>query len=83
MSFYIEAKNIVARYDDTEVLENVSLAAEKGSTCAVLGASGCGKSTLLKIIAGLKKATSGEVFIAGKKRDAKQNDIGFMPQKSG
>ncbi|MDG1067576.1 MAG: ABC transporter ATP-binding protein, partial [Sulfitobacter sp.] len=35
----------------------------------LLGASGCGKSTLLRIIAGLETATSGEVWIGGKRID--------------
>ena len=35
----------------------------------LLGASGCGKSTLLRIIAGLETATSGEVWIGGRRID--------------
>jgi multiple sugar transport system ATP-binding protein len=35
----------------------------------LLGASGCGKSTLLRIIAGLETATTGEVWIGGRRVD--------------
>ena len=46
-------------------LESVSLVIEKGELLCLIGPSGCGKSSLLNIIAGLAKATTGEVRIAG------------------
>ncbi len=43
-------------------LDNLSLNIRQGETLCLLGPSGCGKSTLLRVIAGLIKATSGEVL---------------------
>ena len=43
-------------------IENVNLALATGEFVALLGPSGCGKSTLLRIIAGLQKATRGQVL---------------------
>ena len=43
------------------VLDNTSIAIEKGSIVTVVGASGCGKSTLLHILGGLDKPDSGTV----------------------
>lgn len=46
-------------------LDGVSLSVEKGEFVAVLGPSGSGKSTLLHMMAGVDKADSGQVEIAG------------------
>ena len=48
------------------VLENIKFHMAKGEIVALLGKSGSGKSTLLRIISGLVKASSGEVFYRGK-----------------
>ena len=37
----------------------------KGDFIALVGPSGCGKSTILKLVAGLIKASSGYVYVAG------------------
>ena len=53
-------------YKDYKVLKNINLSIEKGETIAVIGASGSGKSTLLKLMIGLEKPTSGEIWIKDK-----------------
>jgi len=46
-----------------EVLRNVNLSLEKGDILCISGKSGEGKSTLLRVIAGLEKASSGEISL--------------------
>ena len=46
-------------------LEDISFDISRGEFVAVVGPSGCGKSTLLRIIAGLRKASSGTVMLEG------------------
>ncbi len=46
-----------------EILKNVNLTLEKGDILCISGKSGEGKSTLLRVIAGLDKATSGEISL--------------------
>ncbi len=48
------------------ILENVSFEVKKGSTKIVLGPSGIGKSTTLRLILGLMRPDSGDIFIDGK-----------------
>jgi len=69
MSKQIEVKNVTFEYKDSEristVIENFNLDIEKGSFTVILGHNGSGKSTLAKLLNGLYKANSGDVFIDG------------------
>jgi putative ABC transport system ATP-binding protein len=47
------------------VLRDVSFTVAAGATCAIIGPSGSGKTTLLGLCAGLDRATSGSVRLAG------------------
>ena len=50
---------------DLTVLKEVSFSLPAGATCAIVGPSGSGKTTLLGLCAGLDRATSGSVRLAG------------------
>ena len=43
----------------------ISIDVNQGEVVGLVGESGCGKSTVAKIILGLEKATSGEVYFSG------------------
>jgi phospholipid/cholesterol/gamma-HCH transport system ATP-binding protein len=59
----IQVKNLVARYDEEVILDNISLDVFPGEILVILGGSGCGKSTLLKHMVGLSKPYTGKVLI--------------------
>lgn len=70
-------------------VDNVSFEIMKGEFCCLLGTSGSGKSTLLNLMAGIEKATSGEIIIKGrnihkmsetKLAKFRQNYLGFVFQ---
>lgn len=58
----IEGKNISKSFGDRLVIENISVAMEKGQTNLIIGQSGMGKTVLLKCLVGLLKADQGQVF---------------------
>lgn len=69
MDNIIEVKNITFEYEDGEekdiVLKDFNLNICRGSFTVILGHNGSGKSTLAKLLNGLYKPTSGEVFVDG------------------
>ncbi len=56
---------VVGYYEDINILQGVSLEAEKEDITAVLGPNGVGKSTLLKTICGFLETTSGTISFKG------------------
>ncbi|TFV94664.1 ABC transporter ATP-binding protein [Algoriphagus kandeliae] len=66
MSFF-SVRRIRKSYQKQIALHDFSLELEEGGQLAIVGESGSGKSTLLRILAGLEKQDSGEVFLQGQK----------------
>ncbi len=62
----IEARNIVKRYGNLEVLRGVDLDIAQGEIVSIVGPSGAGKTTLLQIIGTLDTPQQGEVRYDGK-----------------
>jgi len=56
-------------FDDKVILTDVSFTLPKGRMKIVLGASGSGKSTILRLILGLLKPDSGQIFVNGERVD--------------
>jgi putative ABC transport system ATP-binding protein len=54
-----------SRAGPVEILRRVDVEIAPGESVAVVGPSGSGKTSLLMIIAGLERATSGQVHVAG------------------
>jgi NitT/TauT family transport system ATP-binding protein len=72
----IEIEDLAIRFDSLVVIENLSLAVQRGEFVSLLGPSGCGKSTLLKAIARLVMPAGGTIKMG-------RTDLrtGFMFQK--
>ena len=59
----VEFRNIVKRFGQVTVLEDLDLTVEDSEFLVLLGPSGCGKTTLLNLLAGLAEVTNGSILI--------------------
>ena len=66
----LKIRNLEAGYGKLRVLKNVSMHVSAGEIVAIIGANGAGKTTLLGAIAGLVRATSGEIRFQGEELTA-------------
>lgn len=61
----IEVKNLVKKYGQKAVVNNVSLTIERGKITSFIGPNGAGKSTVLSMMSRIMQKDSGEVVIDG------------------
>ena len=93
MGKIIELKNVKKIYhmgnEKIKAVNGVSFEINKGEFCCLLGTSGSGKSTLLNLMAGIEKASSGEILLKGydirnmsekNLADFRQHYLGFVFQ---
>lgn len=67
----IEAKHVTKKFITSQhkvltACDDISLNFYKKQTLGIVGESGCGKSTFMRMVVGLEKPTSGEIFFHGK-----------------
>ena len=87
MEKILEAININKTYPGVIALDNVNFNVYKAKVNVLVGENGAGKSTLMKILSGVEKQTSGDLFLNNKKleinstKDAEENSIGIIHQE--
>jgi urea transport system ATP-binding protein len=82
----LSVQNVTAGYEQSVVLENASINAQKGAVTAVLGRNGVGKTTLIKSIIGLIKPIAGKIewededITSLPPEERVRKGIGYVPQ---
>lgn len=87
MGCLLELKNVTKIYEGGILANhNINFSVDEGEIHALVGENGAGKSTLMKIIFGMERITSGQMFLRGKEvcfsssRDALDAGIGMVHQ---
>jgi len=62
----LETKGLCKYYGDNLVVDNVDLHVKKGEIYGLLGRNGAGKTTIMKMIMGLVRVSSGEIYLFDK-----------------
>jgi len=79
----VTLKNIVKRFKTVTAVDDLCIEIQDREFAVLVGPSGCGKTTALRMIAGLEKETSGEIFIGDRQVNGvspKDRDIAMVFQ---
>jgi ABC-type multidrug transport system ATPase subunit len=75
----IECKNLSRSFGQFHALKDISLKMQRKSIIGIAGANGAGKTTLVRLVAGLLRPTSGEVFFSGRNiKDSQREYLASM-----
>ncbi|MBN2534826.1 MAG: ABC transporter ATP-binding protein [Spirochaetales bacterium] len=81
----IQTKHLTKVYRDLTAVNNLNLTIKAGEIYGFLGPNGAGKTSTIKMLLGLSRPTSGEIFLFGKKftleKVSMRNRIGVVPEK--
>lgn len=82
---YFSVQNLIVGYDDTIVVNGLSLVLEQGEIGCFLGYSGCGKTTALRAIAGLEQSRGGTIYLNNQRLTEKtaRQSFAVAPAKRG
>ena len=79
----LEVKNLVKKYGDKTVVNNLNFSMDEPGVYALLGTNGAGKTTTIRIILGMLSYNSGEVLWNGNKLDPMKINIGYLAEERG
>lgn len=83
MAEKISVQNLVKKYGNNTVLNDISISIEEGDVVCIIGPSGSGKSTFLRCLNKLEEPTSGDIVIDGAHLMDKNTDINLVRQHIG
>jgi nitrate/nitrite transport system ATP-binding protein len=77
---FVSVEELRQAYGPLVVFEGVGFTIDKGEFVCLIGHSGCGKSTILNIVAGLDRASAGQVIVDGSEVRGPSLDRGVVFQ---
>jgi iron(III) transport system ATP-binding protein len=79
----IRATNITKYYGHVKAVDSISFDVTAGELMTLLGPSGCGKTTTLRMIAGLERPDTGEIWVGDKLVSSAEKNVFLEPEKRG
>jgi len=80
----LRLESIYKSYGDIKAVRGIELTLDKGEILGLLGPNGSGKSTTMKMVLGILKPDSGEVFVFGEKLSTApvelKKKLGYVPE---
>lgn len=78
----VKVNNLVKKFGDLLVLDDISFNVNKGDLLCVVGPTGCGKTTFLNSLTKLYDITSGEILIDDEPVNLKKHNIAYIFQEN-
>ena len=79
----IQVRNLYKKFEQKDVLKNISVDINEGDVVCVIGPSGSGKSTFLRCLNRLEEPTGGHILFDGEDICDRKTDIDLHRQKMG
>ena len=81
----VNVNNLSIKFNDTQILEDISFSVKNGEIVTLLGQSGCGKTSILRTIAGLQREHEGnicigDVCVSSKDIYTQDREVGYIFQ---
>jgi ABC-2 type transport system ATP-binding protein len=80
----INIESFAMRFDEKEVVKDLSFVVNQGEVFGLLGANGAGKTTTIRTLLSLMEPTSGTLLVNGKRYDTDMAaTVGYLPEQRG
>ncbi|HFC6395773.1 TPA: ABC transporter ATP-binding protein [Neisseria polysaccharea] len=83
MTAALHIRHLSKSFQNTPVLNDISLSLDPGEILFIVGASGCGKTTLLRCLAGFEQPDSGEISLSGRTIFSKNTNLPVRERRLG
>lgn len=76
-------EHVTKQFEESRILDDISLTIQKGEVIVLVGSSGCGKSTMLRCINALEPIQGGIIRLGEEQIDPKSRELTSIRQKIG